>query len=150
MPSGNIFSDLVKDNFIALSSALVNKDVFYKLGGMDRTFNQAEEYNLFVKIAYKYTVFAVDEYLTMYRVHSSNLSINQKELTFIESIKTLETFNLDERIKAGLKYWSSFYLVSSIIRGKVNRNNISYFRKYGSFVELFRLILKLSFNRLKA
>ena len=144
LPSGDIFSELVKDNFIALSSALVNKDIFYKLGGIDSTFNQAEEYNLFVKIAYEYEIHAVSDFLTMYRVHNKNLSFKQKDLTFIESIKTLEIFYSDQRVKQGLRYWSSFYLIVSLARGFTDKLVFFYFIKYGSVLELFRLIFKLS------
>ena len=139
LPTGDIFLDLIQDNFISLSSALINKKVFYELGTIDSTLNQAEEYNIFVKIAYKYPILVSDEILTKYRIHDNNLSISQKDLAFIESIKTLEIFKSDSRTIVGLNYWSSLFLLSSVVRMKISKDVILYFLKYGSVIKLINL-----------
>ena len=139
LPTGDIFLDLIQDNFISLSSALINKKVFYEQGTIDSTLNQAEEYDIFVKIAHKYPILVADEKLTRYRIHDNNLSISQKDLAFIESIKTLEIFKSDSRALVGLNYWSSLFLLSSVVRMKISKDVILYFLKYGSVIKLIKL-----------
>jgi glycosyltransferase involved in cell wall biosynthesis len=126
LPSGQIFEELVKDNFIPLSSALVKKDIYYEVGSINASYNQAEEYDLFVKISHKYNIVAIKEVLTKYRFHENNLSSQQKDLAFLESIEIIEKFLDDSRSRNGLKFWSSLFLLSCLKRGFFDKNAVYY------------------------
>jgi glycosyltransferase involved in cell wall biosynthesis len=73
LPEGDIFSELVsKGNFIPLLSVLIKREAFWKVGGIDNSFNQAEDYYIFVKISEKYQVRCVQNVCCKYRIHNFN------------------------------------------------------------------------------
>jgi hypothetical protein len=51
LPEGRIFEKLIKFNFIPLVTAIVSRDAYYEVGGLSDHFEQAEDYELFVKVA---------------------------------------------------------------------------------------------------
>lgn len=142
LPEGDIFQKLATDNFISLSSALVNKKKYWEVMGIESKFNQAEDYDLFIKLSFISRIGVVNESIVKYRVHANNLSFLQKDLAFTESIEILERYLPDFRAKLGLNYWSSFYMLFCIKRLKVTKISLIYFFKYGSVIYLFRLILR--------
>ena len=146
-PSGEIFRDLATRNFISLSSALVRKVYYLEVGGFNPNFKQAEEYDLFLKLAKDYRVLLTDEYLVWYRLHSQNLSSAQKELAFEESIASLESFDPDNITLRGLRYWSSLYMISSLKNGRNIFKAFVYFRNHGGILEIMRLLLLMIRNR---
>lgn len=70
---GDIFDELVKSSFIPPTSAIIRRKVFDEMGPFPN-FKAAEEYDLFLKIAYRYPIDYVDESLFKYRSHGGNLS----------------------------------------------------------------------------
>lgn len=146
-PSGEIFRDLACRNFISLSSALVRKACYFEVGGFNPIFKQAEEYDLFLKLAKNFRVLLTDEYLVWYRIHSENLSFTQKDLAFEESIASLESFSQDCMTRKGLRYWSSLYMISSIKNGGNILKAFNHFRNYGGIIEVVRLLLQMIGNK---
>ncbi|MFD3275462.1 glycosyltransferase family 2 protein [Aquirufa echingensis] len=144
LPNGDIFGELAKDNFIPVSSALVRIDRYWKVGGINSFFRQAEDYDLFVKISHQFNAVAVDGLVSKYRIHANNLSAFQKDLCYTESIEILMSFLPDKRAIEGLRFWSSLYFLFSIKRLKINKVSILYFWKFGSFSELLILIFRYS------
>ena len=88
---GHVFKEMLAGNFIVLSTAVVRKDLVNEFGGFPH-YSVAEEFALFLKIAYEHPVDFIDEPLVKYRYHEGNVS------------KDLET-NLKET-KEILGYWS--------------------------------------------
>ena len=75
---GHIFNELLsRYNFIPLLTAVVKKEVLNEIGLFKNDYQIAADYDLFLKIAYKYPVDYVEQSLAKYRVHDSNFSINQ-------------------------------------------------------------------------
>jgi glycosyltransferase involved in cell wall biosynthesis len=143
LPEGDIFGELAKENFISLSSAMVNQAKYWEVKGIESKFNQAEDFDLFIKLSFESKIAAINETLVKNRIHSNNLSLSQKDISFTESVEILKRYLPDTRAKEGLKYWSSFYMLFCIRRFKFTKDSVVLFKKYGSIVELFRLVIKI-------
>ena len=52
MPDGYVFDNLLFNNFIYLSSAMVRRDVFYEVGKINDNYKQAEDLDLFLILHY--------------------------------------------------------------------------------------------------
>ena len=86
LPDGYIFEKLLSDNFIPLVSAMVCSVAFSRIGGINPTYKQAEDFDLFVKITNQFQAKAVQEVIALYRVHDKNLSELQHNEAFNETI----------------------------------------------------------------
>lgn len=104
LKSGNIFADLAIKNFITFSSVIVDRSKFIECGGFPKHFKNSTDYWIFLRLAHKYTVAAVQEICCKYRVHSNNLSSLQEVIGAEESIEILSTFLPDQDAVEGLKY----------------------------------------------
>lgn len=89
---GEIFNELLSHyNFIPLLTVVIRKDVLDEVGLFDNRYNVAEEYDLFLRIAYKHPVDYVEEPLARYRVHESNVSHN-RDAGIREELEILNTW----------------------------------------------------------
>ena len=143
LPEGDIFSELVKINFVPLLTAMVRKNLYLHVGGVSPNYVQAEDYDLFVKIASNNLVRAVQDVIGYYRVHDNNASHNNLEIGYLECREIVSKFLPDPRAKIGLQYqytYHSIYLISNrfFIKG------FFYLVRFGSF----RAIIKLALQRL--
>lgn len=143
LPEGDIFGELAKDNFISLSSAMVLREKYILVNGIEQNYNQAEDYDLFVKLSIDSKIGVVDQSVMKYRLHENNLSAFQKDLAFTESIEILEKYLPDRRAVIGLKHWTSLYVIFCISRMKITKDALYYFLKYGSFLILFKKSIEL-------
>jgi glycosyltransferase involved in cell wall biosynthesis len=143
LPSGNIFLKLVKENFIVLSTAIIRKDVFYKVGKINNTLCQAEDYDLFIKISHKFKVISHQKALCYYRVHNNNLSNFQKEEAFIESLKILEMYIDENGVRDGIVQWQALYQIYKIKSMKIRLNDFKWFLSLPFLVKFANLSFKL-------
>ena len=72
--SGKVFTDLLVESFILLSTVIVRKKVLDRVGGFDETLLTAEDTNLYLKIAREDSIAAIDEVVVHRRIHGANLS----------------------------------------------------------------------------
>ena len=70
-PSGNIFDDLLKRNFIPGMSALIRLDILKSLGGFDDEL-MYEDDDMWLRIAKKYQIVYLDAVTVKYRLHEYN------------------------------------------------------------------------------
>ena len=92
-PEGDILTDyLAIGNFIPLPAALINKSAYLDVGVIPNELKQAEDYYLFAAIASKYSVRCVQQVLTRYRIHGSNLSHRQRYESVAESLVIIRHF----------------------------------------------------------
>jgi glycosyltransferase involved in cell wall biosynthesis len=72
--SGLIFPRLVRGNFIILASMMVRRRCLEAVGAFDATLPVfgCEDWDLWLRLARRYAVVAVDEELVRYRVHEAN------------------------------------------------------------------------------
>lgn len=73
---------LFENNFIACSSTLIHKSVFDELGlfNENRDCIFAEDWEMWLRIAYKYPVGFLPKFLVLYRIHDNNNSVNRIDL----------------------------------------------------------------------
>lgn len=104
LPEGYIFGELVKENFIVFSSAVVDRIKFEECGGFPSHFKNSTDYWIFLSLANKYPVALIDEVCCSYRIHSNNLSSGFSVLQITESIAAISRFESSPEIVEGLKY----------------------------------------------
>jgi glycosyltransferase involved in cell wall biosynthesis len=79
-PSGNIFNDLIEDNFIPAMSTLVRKAVFIELQGFDENLI-FEDYDFFLRISHKHSVIYLDEVFVDYKIHGNNFNLKMHNIS---------------------------------------------------------------------
>ncbi len=75
LPEGNIFKQLFTDScFIAMSSAVFRRAAVEAVGGIPEAIQIVPDYWLYVAVARRYPVRAVQEVVCRYRMHAANTS----------------------------------------------------------------------------
>ena len=92
LPDGNIFNELLKDNFVYYLSALINKDKLLKIPRIPENLTQVEDYYIFLHLAKLHRVVAVQEVCCSYRLHDSNLSRKKPIEGAKESLELIKSF----------------------------------------------------------
>jgi len=110
-PEGDIFNELLKENFIPLLTALMRTKYFHECGGIDNNLKQAEDYDLFLKITKISKSKIINEPLTLYRQHGQNISIKQSELNFTEALQIISKYMPNKEVEKSLKIWNSKYAI---------------------------------------
>ena len=103
LPDGDIFYELAQENFIVFSSAIVDRDKFFKCGGFPEYFLNSTDYWAFIHIAKEYPCGVVQEVCCKNRIHDYNLSAKQKVISAQEAICTIKDMLPDKRIEDALK-----------------------------------------------
>jgi alpha-1,3-rhamnosyltransferase len=70
-PSGNIFYDLMRSNFINALTVMVRKSVYDEVGLYDENLLM-EDHDMWLRIAYHFKIAFMDEVFAFYRKHSEN------------------------------------------------------------------------------
>lgn len=102
MPTGKIFLNLFKFNFIPLPSVLVNTEKARSAGGFDETI-QVQDYYMWFKLSQQYEAIYLDDYTGYYRVHSKSMSnrkvSNRSSVESVLKIKHSYYSQLDESVR---------------------------------------------------
>jgi alpha-1,3-rhamnosyltransferase len=78
--SGSIFNDLFLANFwISAPTAIMKREVLEIVGLYDESL-VFEDYYMWLKIAHKFPIGFIDDYLAFYRIHGMNFHLNNKVL----------------------------------------------------------------------
>jgi len=141
---GEIFGELVKKNFIPFVSALVSKKKYYEVGGFPKAYKNCTDYDLFLKLSYKYHVLAVDEILCKYREHANNRSHSLYVIGAKEGLESVSNFLPDPRAKIGLKY-QYVQLTLAYLKDKSYKNAIYLLIRHGGLIMLFQRL----FNKIR-
>ena len=87
--SGDIYKDLFFENVIdSPSSVLIKTEVIKTCGTFTESLKSCEDYELWFRIAKKYTIYSINELLVMYRVHQNKMSRKLEIMEFYQ-IRTL-------------------------------------------------------------
>jgi glycosyltransferase involved in cell wall biosynthesis len=95
--SGWIFDELLKHDFIPLITHFAKRDVLLELGGYDENL-WLEDWDMWLRIAEKYQIGYINEFLGIWRLHENNNSkkilkmINAEKYT-LEKWKNHKTYN---------------------------------------------------------
>lgn len=115
----NIFNRLLLGNFIIFSSVMVLRELFIKVGGIDPTLKQNEDYDLLLKIALVSKAVCVDQLCVVYRIHASNNSHAQAELSYKENIRIFSLLPQTDAVKKAISINYSRYAVHLISIGRI-------------------------------
>ena len=66
------YAELLRGNGIAASTVMVRRDVFSQIGSLNERYRQADDWDMWLRIAQHYPVFRIRETLVGYRLHSGN------------------------------------------------------------------------------
>jgi len=143
---GNIFSNLVKENFISFVSAVVRKEVFYSSGGFPVNLKHSTDYWLFLNIAKSYRIRAIQEVCCTYRFHPNNLSTKNRVIAANEAIQIVSMYLPDKDAKAALKYHYDNLTIAYLKQLSILRS-INNLYKYGGIYRIsVKLIMKIIRN----
>lgn len=76
---GNLFTNILKENFFGSSTPLIKKECFNKSGFFDGNFLSGEDWDMWIKISKNYEIDCVPEALTLYHVHGNQMSANFRD-----------------------------------------------------------------------
>lgn len=141
LPEGRVFEKLLKFNFVPLVTAVVNRAAYHEVGGLSAHFEQAEDYELFVKIAAKRKVRAVQAIVALYRIHESNISIGNDEKGFYEALEVVGKYRPDPAAVSGLSYQHTAYALTLIKDGKLKKG-FYHFAAHGRLLDLFAIVVR--------
>ena len=103
LPDGDIFYELAQENFIVFSSAIVDRDKFFKCGGFPEYFLNSTDFWVFMHIAKEYPCGVVQEVCCKNRIHDYGLSVKQRVIGAQEAICMMEDMLPDKIIEDALK-----------------------------------------------
>jgi glycosyltransferase involved in cell wall biosynthesis len=89
--SGWITPQLLADNSVSITTALVRRECFDEMGGMDSTLPVADDYELWLRLSARYRFCYLPERLAAYRVMPNQIS-SDKKLRFETNEKIIERF----------------------------------------------------------
>jgi len=75
-PTGDILKSIVLQNFVVLSTAIVRRECFEKVGmfSTDREMSGSEDAEMWIRIASQYYFGYIDEITTKYRMHQTSMT----------------------------------------------------------------------------
>ncbi len=145
-PSGNIFADLLRGNFINPLTVVVRRSVLDEFGAFENTFRRVDEQYLWLKLSYRGVRFAyLDEPLGLYRVHANSLSNEaayfvETETQFLKLISIMRDWMTNPEIEryglAGMERRAFLRRIAGKVMAGTN--------------PLSRFLLKLYFRRRQA
>ena len=141
LKSGDIFSDLCKNNFIPWPSTLVDREKLINCGGFPDHFKNSEDYWIFLKLSKKYLVGANKLVVSRARGHIGNLAHSQYSLAAREDIEIISEYLPDLSAKIGLKY-HGVSLFIAYIKERDYKNALKTIIKYGGWRLLIHRIIR--------
>ena len=91
---GNIFRELLRNNFIVLSTAVIRKKIVDEYNGFP-AYSYSEDWELFLKISRKYKIDFVGEPMAEYRYHETNSSFLLMQTQLKENLEIYDYWSND-------------------------------------------------------
>lgn len=79
-PPSNMFWQLIEENIVAQSSAVVRRDILVRNGCYDATLRYSEDYDLWLRLARRYPFVCTSAVTACYRVHPNQASRNVTQM----------------------------------------------------------------------
>ncbi len=86
---GPVLERLVCNNFVCLSSVLIQKQAYLNAGGFSERIRYVEDWELWIRLASEYEIAYVDEPLVKYRIHSASGSRSTRK-TLPQHLKVID------------------------------------------------------------
>lgn len=144
--SGWLFKDILYQRLtIPAASILTRKEVFDRVGLYDENLF-VEDWDMFLKIANKYQIGFVNQYLAYYRLHDSNIS-HQKSKTYGAQKKTLEKWSGSKYYKKASIYYELKFFIYDASSNKIKATKYLFTHlQYFYYRRFIRGVVNLIFN----
>jgi glycosyltransferase involved in cell wall biosynthesis len=119
LPQGNIFADLVKENFIPQPSALIRRSAYCATGGINPELIHAWDYDLFLRVSKEFRARTVQEVVCSYRIHGSNLSHAQAEDSYKEALAIVGRYLPSPEARLGMRSHQTSFAAHEIRQGRI-------------------------------
>lgn len=113
----SIYEDLLDGNFIIFSTLLIRQDLYLEIGGIDDTLSQNEDYDLVLKASKISNAICVEDICATYRIHDSNNSHKQTELSYLENQKIFHMLPKERLVVRAIKLNASRYAIFKMTNG---------------------------------
>lgn len=150
----NSFNNALKKYFIGMSSLVISSKIYHELKyGFDASFEVIGDYDLVLRILRNNKITYLNETLSYYRWHDSNLSHKKFRLNILELIMWKKKLSKDKQFfsSKNLVYIEDhlIYLISVYFKKKKNKINLSLFLKKTKTIKNKLLIIIIFFIPLK-
>lgn len=118
---GFVFDHLVFENFIPISSVIMQKKLFEDLGEFDTHYSLAEDYDLLLKAVKRARVDYIDESLLLYREHGNSGTHRKIDLLTKEAFEILDKWRIRDPRFFRLHFFDHFlfWLKFKILKLKI-------------------------------
>jgi len=138
IPEGNVLNELLKQDFITMSSLMIKKSSYDSLEyGFNPEFEIIGDFDLVLRLSLDNMFGAIQEPLTYYRLHGSNLTYTKNRLNVEELTKLLKQMQKNSKISKS-KNFNIFY------------NNVYYNRGVACIIEQKRFKSINEFKKLNS
>ena len=139
---GRIYEKLVLENIIeAPSSVLVRRGVFAETGLFDESLLSCEDWDMWLRIAKKYQIFPVKEYLVQYREHENTMSADSDRMLSSAMIVLDKVLQETPEKVCAKRAYASLYINRSLVFFAAE--------EYDNFRKLFFKGVRLSLRAVK-
>lgn len=136
-----IYNNLLKSNFIIFSSVLIRKSVFESTGGFSRNLVHNEDYEILLKSCYNHLAICINEPMVFYRIHDSNNSYVNGEISYIENNYIYNQLPKSPLLIRAIKN-NNTRLAIFKIRNRHYLDGLKYLFKHGSLISIFSIFIK--------
>ena len=124
LPSGFITQKLLNNYCVGILTLFINKKIFHHYKFQEK-YDVIGDFDYIINLSKKFKIFVVQEPLSFYRIHQSNLSARRSDL-YIKELKKWINYNRSSLTKMSLNLKNlKFYLFKLKIK--------IYFKKYFNF-----------------
>lgn len=142
-PKGNSFyADQLKGNKVAFSTVLFNKNLYRKVGGVDSSFKQNEDYDILLKCALNTIVKSTENPQAIYRIHANNTTNSIWSLGLYENRKIFNQLPKDKNVVKTIKRNETTIGFYMIIKDKKIYAGIRHIYIFGSVNHLITMMIQ--------
>jgi len=143
LPEGDIFESLLQLNFVPLLSGMVRRSRYAAVGGINPALQQAEDYDLFLKVCKEDRARVIREVVCGYRVHDDNTTGKDLRNNFEEAISVVSQFLPLAAARKGVRAHQTYYAIHLIRTGDILEGLIKLFREGSVGVLMKKIVSKL-------
>jgi len=130
LPSGKIFDQMCKKNFVPFPSVLCSLKKLIEIGGVPTSLKTSTDYAIFLSLCHKFEVASLQHPTCSYRVHAKMNSHSNRVQSIVENILIVENFLPLKAAYDGLKYHFITLIFESFREKNMTELRFTLFRKY--------------------
>jgi len=149
LPEGKVFRPLAQDNFIPFLSAVVDHEKYVECGGFPSHLKHSPDYWLFIHLAKKYRIRALQDVCCRHRTHGDNLTHDLILTAAHESIEIVSQFLPDKDAEDGLKYQHVKLIFACLKEGHYTQALYMFARQNCRILFIKELFRRLAFRLMR-